>query len=552
MNITHCIPFILMMAGMVSCNRVPKDVPVDLIPEVENITPDYWCTWGAQNYASDTASLRHSLSLGGHSLTADRLSESGVFGEKGWSEAFPASMKKNLILLFDLGWDVPAGTKFENAQWRLGSLNLAEDKFPACLGTPLERLKKLNQLVLESGWKGSGLWLPSHPYGDRKNGKIMPREQVREFYIRALEISREAGIKYWKIDYGFRGEDLEFREMITRLAGEYYPGLFVEHGRGGGPLNDEECPWDTENFYGTGSYRKWDDGSILRKAVQIARISHVFRTYDITQQLSIPTTLDRVAQVLKELSGSGTGTLINCEDEPYIGAVLGCAVGIMRHPNMLEVPGYNYDPFGFKYRMDEVARALNWHRIAPATGAGHSENILDSAMLVDSWKFDPGDGWATWVTGRKVIQVAPARVARGMKLPDVKCGGEPPYVICSKHPTGAVAVGTLPRISSERKIYFPLADVTIQLDDIRNAIGIFGRFKSLTIILPREKKINIDKIFGQDLAGESAIDITDMIELKSGQIVLPGDVIQKIGLSSASPGDLSEPGMLLKIMTMSH
>lgn len=543
------IAYLLLAIAVASCNQTTHiKNSINLIPEGQNTSPDYWCTWGAQNYAVDSFSIKHTLSLGGHSVTAGYLTEKNLFGEKGWSETLPELLKQDLILLFDLGWDVPAGQRFESAQWMLGSLMVADDKFPSCSGTAEERLKKLNEMVLNAGWKGTGLWLPSHPNGDRKDGVIMPDVLVREYYSEGLRASRVAGIKYWKIDYGFRGEDLKFREMITRMAEESAPGLFIENGRGGGPLNDEECPWDTKNFHKIGSYRTWDDGRILQKAVDIAGISHVFRTYDITQQLSVPTTLDRVAQILFELSGSGEEVLLNCEDEPYLGAVLGCTVGILRHPGMIEIAGYNYDPLKFKYRIDEVTRAVRWHRIAPAFGAGLTKNYLDSVMLTDSWIFKPGDGWATWVIGREVIQIAPARVARGMQLPEVACQSAPPYVICCRHPNGAIAVGTLPRASSDQKIFYPLADVAIKVEDIHQPIGIFGRFKSLTIHFPDTVDLENYRVYGQDLTGTIASDITEMITIQSGKIVIPGKTISLIGRSASAEGDLSEPGMVMKVV----
>jgi hypothetical protein len=534
-----------------SCNKKSRSNPenvINLIPDEINSSPDYWCTWGAQNYATDSSSVKHTLALGGHSVTAGYLTEENVFGENDWSGAFPGILKQDLILLFDLGWDVPSGLKFEDSNWELGSLLVAKDKFPSCTGSAEERLEKLNRMVIADGWKGTGLWLPSHPHGDRKDGIIMSDKLTEDYYREGLTASKNAGIKYWKIDYGFRGGDIKYREIITRMVEKYAPGMYVEHVRGGGPLNDEECPWDTPNFHKIGSYRTWDDGRVLQQAVDVAKITHIFRTYDITQQLSIPTTLDRVAQILRELSGTGEKVIINCEDEPYLGAVLGCALGILRHPDNMEIAGYNYDPFGFKHRIDEVTRAVRWHRIAPAFGAGLSDNFLDSVMLTDSWKFQKGDAWATWVTGREVIQIAPARIARGMSLPDVKCEGEPPFVIYSKHPNGSIAIGTLPRVSAEKKIYYPLADITIHIKDINNRIGIFGRFKSLTIIYPEGLNSGIDKIYGQDLAGESAVEITDMIDLQSGQILIPGEVIDRIGRSAATAGDLSEPGMVIKIV----
>ena len=548
MYLIRSVASLLLSVLTLSCNQSTQHgKKINLVPDSKNSSPDYWCTWGAQNYSTDTFSVKHTLALGGHSVTAGYLTEENLFGKDGWSEQIPPSLREDLILLFDLGWDVPAGQRFEGANWELGSLLVAEDKFPSCSGSPEERLRRLRQLVMNNGWKGIGLWLPSHPHGDHKDGITMSVNMVKEYYTEGLRISKNAGINYWKIDYGFRAGEIPFREMITRMAEETDPGLVVEHARGGGPLNDVDCPWDTKNIKGIGSYRAWDDGNILRKAVEIAMVSDVFRTYDITQQLSIPTTLDRVAQMMQELSGSGVDVIINCEDEPYIGAVLGCALGILRHPGMIEPEGYNYDPLHFKDRTDEVVRAVKWHRIAPAFGAGITENDIDTVVLPDHWRFREGDSWATWVTGRDVTQVAPARVSRGMPLPEVNYDSIPPYVICSTHPNGSVAVGTLPRTNGERQIVYPLADVVIRLNDASMPVGIFGRYRSLTIILPTGMHHKRLHVFGQDLAGNSAFDITRQIIIDGDRLIIPGEVITKTGLSAASKDDLSDPGMVLRI-----
>jgi len=531
-----------------ACTQRPQvNEMVNLIPESVNLSPDYWCTWGAQNYAADTVSLFNSLSLGGHSVTAGYVTERWVFGPGGWSEAIPEILRQDLILLFDVGWDVPAGEMFDNSRWKLGSLEVATDKFPSCTGNREEKLQKLNSLVTGHGWKGTGLWLPSQAFNTDDPQKALSDSRTEAFYHKAAEDCAEAGIVYWKIDYGSRGGDVRFRSMITETAEEYAPGLLVEHGRGSGPLNDEECPWDTDNFHSTGLYSNWDDGKVLETAADIAKASHVLRTYDITQQLSIPTTMDRVTQILRDLSGSGEKVIINCEDEPYIAAVLGCAMGVMRHPNMIYREGYNYDPFRFKYRMDEVVRTVRWHRIAPVWGAGESMMNLDTLILQDSWFFEPGDAWATWVTGRKVIQSAHARVARGMALPEVKVDGVPPFVICSRHPNGAVAIATLPRVSAEKQKYTPMADVTIRLNELEVPIGIFGHFNSLRIEFDQPVQPGELQILGQDLASDKAVDITSQVQINPDYLIIPGELISKTGLQVATKGDLSEPGMVMQI-----
>jgi hypothetical protein len=57
----------------------------NLIPEEAGKTPSYWCTWGAQNYASDDAAFKACVDLEGHFEIADTLTEKSVFEEPGWA-----------------------------------------------------------------------------------------------------------------------------------------------------------------------------------------------------------------------------------------------------------------------------------------------------------------------------------------------------------------------------------------------------------------------------------------------------------------------------------
>ena len=541
---------LIFVTGCPSRQPVGKSLvqAVNLIPEQPGRTPSYWCTWGVQNYAADDAAFEACVELKGHFPMAEVLTEKNVFKDPGWANYFQKA-RSDLFLMFDLGWDTPAGVKFDNERWRLGALELATEKFPSCRGTPAERLWKLNQLTKAAGWRGAGIWLAAQAAGDGRNDQFMEEEALEEYWRERARWSRYAGIEYWKVDYGSRGGRPEFRKMLTRIAAEEEPGLIVEHGRGSGPLNDEECPWDTKDYTRTGGYREWGNGEVLKQAITLAEFSQILRTYDVTAYFSVPTTLDRVAQILAEFSGrSDVACIINCEDEPYIAAVLGCAMGIMRHPLWRDEPeGIQYDPFDYRKRIDEVTRAVRWHRIAPAFPVGETENFLDENVLIDTWRFRHGDSWAIWMDGRESLQTAPARVARGMPLPMVSVpdGGPAPYVIASRHPNGAVCVATLARISSGRGIYFPLADVSIEIADANAAVGIFGRYKSLTLNFPAEP--GKTRVLAQDLAGDTALDITDEVKLEGKSITLCGKLISKVGLFAASPGDLSEAGLVLVI-----
>jgi hypothetical protein len=147
--------------------------------------------------------------------------------------------------------------------------------------------------------------------------------------------------------------------------------------------------------------------------------------------------------------------------------------------------------------------------------------------------------------GQEIVQGAPARVARGMSLPDVVAEGEPPFVVASRHPNGAIAMATLSRTSTEKGIFVPLADVTIEVGDGTNPVGIFGKYCSLTLNLtvpPGSRRVWV-----QDLAGEEAVDITGKGSLGDKQIILTGELIDQVGRSAATPGDLSEPGLVLAL-----
>ena len=528
--------------------KEPLVPPVNLIPDQPGKTPSYWCTWGAQNYASDDAAFEACVELKGHFDIADTLNEKNMFHDPGWANFIP-KVRKDMYILYDLGWDTTPGVNFDGQRWRLGTLELATSKFPSCTGTPAQRLYKLNELTKAAGWRGAAIWLASQAAGDGKDGQMMDQKELEQYWRTRARWTRQAGIEYWKVDYGARGGNPQFRKMLTKIAAEEAPGLIVEHARGSGPLNDEECPWDTKVYNRKGSYRSWGNGEVLKQAVTIAEFSDILRTYDVTAYFSVPTTLDRVAQILAEFSEKpGYSCILNCEDEPYIAAVLGTAMGILRHPLWRDnPPGIEYDPFKFRKRIDEVTRAVRWHRIAPAYPVGKTKILLDSERLIDTWRFRKYDSWATWMDGREALQTAPARVARGMPLPDVSVpdAGPVPYVLASRHPNGATSIATLPRISTGAGSYFPLADISIEIADATAPIGIFGRYRSLTLKLSAEP--GSCRIFAQDLAGDKAADITDRVKYEGKTITLCGKLIKQVGLSAAAPGDLSEPALVLVI-----
>jgi hypothetical protein len=511
---------------------------VNLIPEQPGKTPSYWCTWGAQNYAiagmDDTS----------WNMPYNNLDEVKLFQDPGWAVSSFDRVRPDLYLLFDVGWDTPAGIDIEHERWRLGSLEVDTGRFPSCTGSPPERLTKLNRLVQLAGWRGAAIWVAPQAVGEGRDGFLYDPPALEAYYRQRARWSREAGIEYWKVDTGLRGEDIHYRRMLNEIAAQEAPGLVLEHAIPLGPLNDEATPWANVKTNSSGRYRHWDNGGILRRALELVSFSDVLRTYDVTNQLSVATTLDRVAAILAEAPDSAGTGLLNAENELYLAAALGCAFGAMRHPDWRVAPGKDYDPYLWRRRSDEVTRAARWQRIAPAFGR-HNRFEQSDELLTDAWLFREGDTWATFYYNRLFEQTAPARVARNMNLPEVipADNGELPYVVAAKHPEGPVSVATLPRTAPDRGIFHPLAHVTLELPGSDNPLGVFGRYASLTLHLPQP--ISGRAVWIQDLAGDRAVDVTAALGIHDRRLVIPGELIDRAGTSAGTSGDLSDAGLVL-------
>ena len=61
--------------------------------------------------------------------------------------------------------------------------------------------------------------------------------------------------------------------------------------------------------------------------------SDTFRTYDVPALMSIPMTMEKIKLYACNVEpNEDFSALLNCEDEAYIAAAGGFAMGIMRHP----------------------------------------------------------------------------------------------------------------------------------------------------------------------------------------------------------------------------
>lgn len=456
-----------------------------LVPDRPNTAPDYFCTWNVQGFA---------CSYAGANDQADMMVQTNLFGSgpnQNWLGFYP-EVRGDLTFLLDDAFDFPIGGGHNDI--RRGSVELDTGRFPSYKGTPAERLAKLSRDVKAKGWRDLGLWICN----SRPNVDLLPIDSDA-YWTERLKWSQDAGIGNWKVDWGIGIPNKPlWKFKVTPQARRVAPDVWIEFGTQG----------------------------------------DLYRTYDVGISVSIPETIRRIGIFLAK-EDPKDHRLINCEDEVYIGAGTGSTYGIMRHPLTGNMP--NGKPDGFfradfrdvKHRMDEVTRAVRWHRIAQPIPKGDA-CIVDEATLTDFKS-----------------KAAPARIARGgIALPTVTMSEdkEPPYVLCSRHPDGEIAIASIPRNPGENgklKLFFPLADVTVAAGKLDRPVGIFGEYASLTLT----STINFagKRILAQDLAGTTPVDITAEVKTAGGRLTIPGSVIHRVGLMAGKPGDISDPGLVLVV-----
>ena len=493
-----------------------KKVDIDLIPNTENPTPDYYCTWQTQLYAT---------SGGTPKMQRDIVGERQIFGKDkpyGWAY-FYEKARADLLFVMDDSWDVP----YENEDKYYGSLILDKAKFPESTADGVsnaEALKRLTDRIKSLGWKGLGGWVCAQEATAISEGK-----DACEYWIERLKDADAAGFSYWKVDWGKKEKEVEFRRMLTELGRKYAPSLIIEHA-----MTKEIIPF-----------------------------SDVYRTYDVPAIMSIPLTMEKVATFSKVgVTEKGYMGLVNCEDEAYVAAAGGFPMGIMRHIYRGEFPDGQPDRSfpsvhrDIKSKTYEVIRAARWHRIAPAFGIDAESTYISDESISDSWRFEDSNAeieqwWfkqgmiADFMDGDILTKTAPAAISRGCALPTVAPdeNGNIPYVIASKNPNGVFSVATLGR-TQDRSYFLPRCDVSIDTVD-SDTIGIFGEYKNIIMNTSFEA---IERVLIQDLAADSAYDITEDVSFCCGRLTLSGELVRSICNEAQPVSDTSESGVVLKIV----
>ena len=515
----------------------------------------YWCTWATQaatlarNRASGLLKFPDDLGVPG---TRDNLNEEILFGPKGWSDYLPEH-RQDMFLLLDDGWDVPYGATGNGDGIRaFGSLVLDRARFPlpGAGDANRDRLRELARRIEDKGWKGLGIWVACQASGER-NGDPLPEDALKEDLRRKLDESAYAGVRYWKVDWGIRCGDVRYRRLMSEMKESLYPELVIEHCRcSSNALNGQAVlNMDVEDgsryvgrtgrIFGEPSY-----DSAARYCKEILSFADVFRTYDSGYPLTTATMLERAAWTLQIADKSSSRVVVNTEDEPLIAAGLGLELGMMRSPCMPNVKIMNIRPL--QRCIAEDMRCVAWQQVAPPFGSDTAIKTLHSDESIrEEWHFARG----AWFTGYKEVtcfQVAPARIARGLPLPEVEgTDGEAPYVVGSRHPNGALAFAALPLLDPVKLSWTPKA--TVRFNAALEAgvpVCVFGRFGSLVL----NDRTEGGRIVARDILGGDAVDLTAQCRRENGKVVLPGDALAKIGASQNPPGDDSEPGALVEVL----
>lgn len=146
------------------------------------------------------------------------------------------------------------------------------------------------------------------------------------------------------------------------------------------------------------------------------------------------------------------------------------------------------------------------------------------------------------ITENTVTFSAPSQIARSCKPAAVEADkdGRIPYLIASKNPNEVFSVAVLGRTFG-RKYEIPCCRVTV-FSEKANTIGAFGEYSELVI-----KTRKVRRVLIQDIADNSAFDITEDVDISDGEIIIPGELIHKIGTSAQPSDDISEPGVIIKI-----
>lgn len=530
------------LTSILSIALMPQVLPVwatapNLVQAEPAQAANYWCTWYAQNYWIQRGGEITDFAAINNPNAREELNDETVFNaQEGWASTYLPRGRSDFFFLIDHGWQtqvkkertVPGATPFF-------SLQVDPRDFPRYAGmSPQESLRRFNEDIKAQGWRGLAIWTRGN----------VTAEAARTF----VEWSKYAGVEYWKIDGGGTQQFYSFKAKQA-----VFPDLQLEYITGSnGPLNPN---WDKANLAAYPSVYELG-GPKQQAALRVLQNTDTFRTYDAAPILVSTTTMRRTHDILKQTQCCPQYRgILNLQDDPQVAAGLGCLISSKRHPNYMERTYKGKDLHHqirgkrmVQKRMNEIERFGRWQRIAPAFAAGQGSYLASAHDLIDCYPHTESDTWFKACWGKLVYQSAPAIMARNMPLPEVEAQGDAPYVLACAYPNGPVAIATEGRVKPHSQWFHPRARVLVQIRDISQPIGIFGHYGELVLKFGQGLG-HIKKIWAQDLLAEQATDIKARVIIKGKRIIISGDLIDEIGTCAGDDGDISVPGLVMKLAT---
>ena len=566
-----------------------------LVPTTPSVAPDYYCTWNLQGYVCSY----HSGS-GSNDLRIE-IHEDNLFGDlfgyavwgqgvrktvgngnglgtrtswtvdskyQDWLSHYPM-IQQDLTFIMDDSWDIPkgemdadglcdkygsskrpGGTNYDNPF--LARLALDESRFPSFTKSDvtgndlgdMQRLRKLVNAVKDRGWRSLGGWICAQdPIMYTKdytgmdntlsNSKKWTDTQEELYWKKRLAESNWAGFSYWKVDWGNKDRNEQFRRNLSKWGREVAPGVIIEHA----------------SFQDGGTHHP-----------DFITFSQTIRSYDVNNNIAQAQTIQRLYDLGQQQDTEREDWgIINCEDEPYIAAGLGCAIGVMRHPYVGNLPDGRQDTYFADYgegsrrlknRLNEIVRAVRWHRIA--TPFTHKR---DQWHASDDKLGESGNG-KTWEAPARMSRRLPLPLITGSKAKD----DNRPYVLAALYDNDCAALAIVNRniggvYQSQR------VDVSFQPLRYDRKVGIFGYCKSVTLNYQEGLPEGSFKVYAQDLASDDAPTAIAYTKTADGRgIRIDGNVLEGLCKGHEYPytevereaakdyTDLSDPGVVLLIV----
>lgn len=228
----------------------------------------------------------------------------------------------------------------------------------------------------------------------------------------------------------------------------------------------------------------------------------------------------------------------------------------MRHPYVGPYPNGNADGIFdggtrfMKNRLNEVVRAVRWHRIAVPFSADGKYTVSEDTL------FD------SETQGRSYE--APALVSRRLPLPEITgidaFNEKRPYVLASLYDNECTAVTTINR-NIDGEYQQQKVDVKVQPKRWDRKVGIFGYYQTLTLAYQNGLPKGNFKVFAQDLASdENPQEIPYRKTVDGRGIILSGITIENLckgneyaytevpHIEGHDYSDRSDPGIVLLIV----